>query len=122
MKNNSQTILCLSLGVLLLILAAIAGVFYGKTLNKQVVQNQQQIISNDEVEGQEVKTYTNEKLNFSLNYKSYLDLIIEEPNKIVFHTKTDDMTGFGVIIEKVPYNSTVDWLAAQKRKCEGFWI
>jgi hypothetical protein len=115
MKNNSHLVLCYILVFFLIVFVAIAGVYYGKSLNKSSAQNQQPLISNQEDDGQTIKDYTNDKLNFSLKYKSYLNLILEESDRVVFHTKDDDMTGFGVVMEKVPYSSTKDWLAAQPK-------
>jgi hypothetical protein len=100
---------------LILIAVGIGGFFYGKSFNKPIAPVQRSVVANEGSDRQEIKTYRNERLNFSLNYRSHLDSVTEEPNRILFHEKTDDMTGFGVVVEKVPYQSTSEWIAAQTK-------
>jgi hypothetical protein len=62
------------------------------------------------------KLYSTNQLHFSIRYPAYLDDIQEEEGRVVFRMKNDPgLSGFGVTTEKVPFNTTQDWLNAQPK-------
>jgi len=69
-----------------------------------------------EEEAETMKSYTNDRLRFSVKYPSYLNEIEEGENAVGFHIKDDPgLAGFSVLTKKVLFDTTVGWLNAQPR-------
>lgn len=110
MKNNSQKIV-IPIGIAVLVISAfVGGVFFAKPplLTGTNPANQNDVAT--------TKSYTNQQLHFTLQYPASFDDVEESPSKVTFRPKgAEDLTGFGVLMEKTSYSTTQDWLKAQPK-------
>jgi hypothetical protein len=111
MMKKEEAVLSIA-GILFLLIAAFAGGMYFCSVSDQESASPPVPAETQEAE---TKLYTNERLRFSIEYSPELNDIQEIGNKVVFHIKGENRSGFGVLTERVPFNTTEEWLDAQPR-------